>query len=286
MTKVGHLVAGARFPFREDKLARIALAVLLVLLIVAVLGRLLPVGNPDAIGAAPRLIGPSWRWLAGTDDLGRPLLPRLVEAIRTTFVLATLAVALGGSIGVALGVVAAYCGGVVDEVIARCTDVLFGFPSIIFALLLISVVGPGERGAVISIAVFTIPIMVRVVRAASLQIVGRDYVVAAKVGGVRSSRVMLVHVLPNVAGTVAVQGTYALSTGMLIESALSFLGLGVQPPAASLGLLVSEGSVYLSVAPWLVLIPGGILALAIVSVNLVGDRLRDVLDVRAVEVRK
>jgi len=128
--------------------------------------------------------------------------------------------------------------------------------------------------------------MVRVVRAASLQIVGRDYVTAAKVGGVRSTRVMLVHVLPNVAGVVAVQGTFALSTGMLIESALSFLGLGVQPPAASLGSLVSQGSVYLSIAPWLVLIPGGLLALAVISVNLVGDSLRDLLDVRAVEVRR
>jgi peptide/nickel transport system permease protein len=279
-------VARIRFPFRGDRLARIAFGVLLVLVTVAVLGPLLPVGSADAIGAGPHFAAPSLRWLAGTDDLGRPVLPRLVEGVRTTFVLATLAVAIGGTVGVVVGVIAAYYGGVIDELIARCADILFAFPSIIFALLLISIVGPGEPGAVLSVAVFTVPLMVRVVRAASLQIVGRDYVTAAKVGGVRSTRVMLVHVLPNVAGVVAVQGTFALSTGMLIESALSFLGLGVQPPAASLGSLVSQGSVYLSIAPWLVLIPGGLLALAVISVNLVGDSLRDLLDVRAVEVRR
>jgi peptide/nickel transport system permease protein len=138
----------------------------------------------------------------------------------------------------------------------------------------------------ISVAIFTIPMMIRVIRAASMRVVGRDFVVAARVGGARPVRVLLVHVLPSVAGAAVVQATYALSVGMLIESGLSFLGLGVQPPKASLGSLVYEGSLYLPIAPWLVLIPGVLLALAIMSVNLLGDGLRDLFDVRAVEVRR
>lgn len=276
----------SRLPFRGDWLARVALFILTGFLVVAVIGPLLPVGDSDAIGAGPRLEGPSWRWLAGTDNLGRPVLPRLVDGVQTTFLLAGVAVLVSATVGVAVGVAAAYYGGVFDEIVVRCADVLFAFPALIFALLLIAVVGPGRKGAIISIAVITVPMMVRVVRAAALRVVGLDYVLAARVGGVRSVRVMLVHVVPNVSGTAVVQATYALATGMLIESAFSFLGLGVQPPDASLGSLVSQGSVYLSVAPGLVLIPGLILAVAIMSVNLVGDGMRDVLDVRSVEVRR
>jgi peptide/nickel transport system permease protein len=139
---------------------------------------------------------------------------------------------------------------------------------------------------VISIVLICSPQMVRVVRAASLNVVHRDFVTAARVGGASTPRVLLIHVLPNIAGTAIVQATYALSVGMLIESGLSFLGLGLQPPQASLGSLVHEGAVYLPIAPWLVLIPGAVLAAVIMSVNLVGDGLRDALDVRGVEVRR
>jgi peptide/nickel transport system permease protein len=182
--------------------------------------------------------------------------------------------------------VAAFYGGLVGELIARLADVLFAFPAILLALLVVAIMGPGQDGAVVAIALITLPMMVRVVRAASLRVVGRDFVVAARVGGTRAGRILFVHLLPNVAGAAIVQATYSLSVAMLIESGLSFLGLGVQPPRASLGSLVYEGSVYLPIAPWLVLIPGVLLALTIMSVNLVGDGFRDLLDVRAVEVRR
>jgi peptide/nickel transport system permease protein len=275
-----------RLPFHRDLLARVGLCILIIFALVAALGALLPLGNPEAIGVGPRLAGPSSDWPAGTDSLGRSVLPRLVEGLRTTFLLAGVAVALSAAAGVVIGMVAAYYGGLIGESIARCADVIFSFPAILLALLVVAIMGPGQDGAVISITLITIPMVVRVVRAASLRVVGRDFVVAAKVGGARSVRILLVHVLPNVAGTAVVQGTYALSVAMLIESGLSFLGLGVQPPHASLGSLVYEGSVYLPIAPWLVLIPGALLALAIMSVNLVGDGLRDLLDVRGVEVRR
>jgi peptide/nickel transport system permease protein len=273
-------------PFAGDVLSRAGLALLVVFVLVGLFGGWLPLGDPQAVSVGPRLGAPSGEWLAGTDSLGRSVLPRLVEGVRTTFLLAAVAVVLTALVSVVLGMVAAYFGGVVGELITRGADVLFAFPSLLLAILLVAITGPGALGAVIAIVLICSPLMVRVVRAASLTVVGRDFVTASRVGGAGPVRVLLVHVLPNVAGPAVVQATYALSVGMLIESGLSFLGLGLQPPEASLGSLVHEGAVYLPIAPWLVLIPGALLALAIMAVNLVGDGLRDRLDVRGVEVRR
>ncbi len=275
-----------RRPFPGDGLSQIGLWILAGFVAIAVLGPWLPLGDPHAVNKGPRLAAPSARWWAGTDSLGRSVLPRLAEGVRTTFLLAGVAVLVTAALSVALGMVAAYYRGLLADLITRGADVLFAFPSLLLAILMIAITGPGEVGAVISIVLICSPLMVRVVRAASLSVVNRDFVVAARVGGAGTLRVLLVHVLPNVAGTAVVQATYALSVGMLIESGLSFLGLGLQPPWASLGSLVHEGAVYLPLAPWLVLIPGVLLALVIMSVNLVGDGLRDVLDVRGVEVRR
>jgi peptide/nickel transport system permease protein len=259
---------------------------LLFFVLVALGGSLLPIGDPDATGVAPRLAPPSTEWIAGADSLGRSVLPRLVQGLRTTLLVAGSAVLVTAAASVLLGMLAAYYRGVAGVIITRSADVLFAFPAILLGLLVAAISGPGITGAVISIALICSPLMVRVVRAASLSVVGRDFVTAARIGGAGPVRILTVHVLPNIAGTVLVQATYALSLGMLVESALSFLGLGVQPPGASLGSLVHEGAVYLSIAPWLVLIPGLLLALVIVAVNLLGDGLRDALDVRRVEVRR
>ena len=275
-----------RLPFRGDALSRIALLLLALFVLIALLGPVLPLGDPRAVNAGPRLSAPSGAFLAGTDSLGRSVLPRLAQGLRTTFLVAGVAVLLTAALSVALGMVAAYYRGAVGELITRTADVFFVFPAILLAILIVTISGPGVVGAVVAIALICSPLMIRVVRAASLTVVGRDFVIAARVGGARPSRILFVHVLPNVAGAAVVQGTYALSVGILLESALSFLGLGVQPPSASLGSLVHEGAIYLSVAPWLAIIPGILLALVIMSVNLIGDGLRDKLDVRAVEVRR
>jgi peptide/nickel transport system permease protein len=278
--------ARVRRAFRGDLLSRIASVLLTLLVLVAVLGPLLPLGDPQAVNAGPRLAAPSWQLLAGTDSLGRSVLPRLAQGLRTTFLLAGIAVLLTSAVSIVLGMVAAYYRGITGELIARVADVFFAFPAVLLAILVVTISGPGAVGAVVSIALICSPMMVRVVRAAALTVVDRDFVVAARVGGVGTGRILFIHVLHNIAGPAIVQATYALSIGMLLESALSFLGLGIQPPNASLGSLVHEGAVYLSVAPWLVLIPGVLLALVIMSVNLLGDALRDRLDVRAVEVRR
>ncbi len=275
-----------RMPFGGDALSRLGLLALAVFVVIAILGDWLPLGDSHAVNVGPRLAAPSAEWPAGTDHLGRSVLPRLAEGVRTTFMLAGVGVLLTAIVSTALGMVAAYYRGVVGDLIARGADVLFAFPSLLLAILMMAVTGPGTTGAVISIVLICSPLMIRVVRAASLSVVNHEFVVAARVGGAGAVRALLVHVLPNVAGTAVVQATYALSVGMLVESALSFLGLGLQPPRASLGSLVHEGTVYLPVAPWLVLVPGLLLAVVIMAVNLVGDGLRDALDVRGVEVRR
>jgi peptide/nickel transport system permease protein len=282
----GRATSNGGRPVRRDLLGLLGFAVLSVLVAVATFADWLPLGDPYKVNAGRRLGSPSAHFIAGTDALGRSELPRLARALQATFLLAGGAVIATAILGVVLAVVAAYFGGLIGELITRGADVLFAFPAILLAILIVAITGPGKTGAIISIVLICTPLMVRVVRAAALSVVDRDFVVAARVGGTSSLRILTVHVLPNIAGTAIVQATYALSLSMLIESGLSFLGLGVQAPDASLGSLVQESAVYLSIAPWLVLIPGVVLALAITSVNLAGDALRDRLDVRATEVRR
>lgn len=279
-------VSGRVRAHRPDVLGRVAAVLLGLCLAAAVLGPFLPLGDAQDVGAGPRLGAPSGEFAAGTDALGRSVLPRLLEGLRTTFLLASAAVVLTAMFSVCIALIAAYYRGPLGELISRFADILFTFPPMLLAIVVAAITGPGLLGAVISVAAICAPLMIRVVRAAALTVVGRDFVVAARVGGASVGRILFVHVLPNVAGPIMVQATYALSVGMLIESGLSFLGLGVQVPQASLGSLVHEGSVYLAVAPWLVLLPGCLLGLVIMSVNLVGDSLRDRFDVRSLETRR
>ncbi|WPH17349.1 ABC transporter permease [Variovorax paradoxus] len=263
---------------RRDHLAAAGGLVLLALLLLGALGPWLPLGDPDQIGAGPRFAAPSWAMPFGTDELGRDLLPRVVRGIRATFVLALASVCGTAILGTLIGLYAAYVGRWIDTVIARAMDIMFAFPALMLGLLVAAVVGPGSISALAVILFATLPLFVRVVRSVTLGMVGRGFVTAAEVAGASRLRVMLVHLLPNVLGAVLVQFTYAVSIGILIESGLSFLGLGSQPPESSLGALLRLGSVYLTIAPWLALSAGVVLALSIVAVNLLGDGLRDALE--------
>mgnify|MGYP001006947867 CR=1 FL=1 len=261
-----------------DAASRFAVALLVLFVLLGLFGPWLPLGDPARIAAGPRLSPPSWAFPLGTDELGRSFLPRLVQGIRATFLVATLAVLVTAVLGTLLGMLAGYLRGVVDEAIARFADVLFAFPALLLGLLVAAVLGPGSLSAIAVVSAATLPLFMRVIRSVSLSLTGRGFVVAAEVSGASVGRILFVHLLPNVLGAGIVQLTYALSIGMIIESGLSFLGLGVQPPEASLGSLLRQGSVYLTIAPWLVLSAGVTLSLAILSVNLVGDALRDALE--------
>ena len=263
---------------RLDGLGVFGLVVLVILVFLGAVGPFLPLGDPTEIGAGPRLGPPSLTFPFGNDELGRSVLPRVIEGIGFTFLLSSVAVAVTAIIGTLLGMAAGYLHGFYDGIISRIADILFAFPALLFGLLAAAVLGPGNVSAIVVISTATLPLFIRVVRAVTLSFAQREFVLAAVVSGASTWRVLWVNLLPNVLSAAIVQLTYALSIGMLIESGLSFLGLGVQPPSASLGSLLRLGSVYLTVSPWLVLVPGLVLALAIMSVNLLGDAIRNALE--------
>ncbi|UQN14836.1 ABC transporter permease [Gulosibacter sp. ACHW.36C] len=266
---------------RRDPILWFAVGVLTVLVLASVVGQIVPGLSDGTSTVGGRFEPPSLAHPLGTDGLGRSLLARLLEGIGTTFLMSAIAVLLTSALAVAFGIVAAYRGGWVREVVLRLGDVLYSFPAILLALLIAAAYGPGGPAAIASIVLVTLPLMTRMVGAAAAQVMRRDFVVSARISGVRAPVIMVRHLLTNVSGTVIVQATYALSVAILVEGGLSFLGYGVQLPASSLGLLVSEGNVYLLTAPWILLASGGTMVLAILAVNLLGDALRDRLEPRS-----
>lgn len=271
---------GGDRPRRIDRLSRVSLGCLAALAVVAALGQVTGLGGDPEEIVGGRLLPPGPEWWLGTDSLGRSMVPRVVEGVGTTLLLSSSAVLVTAALSTLLGIVAGYRGGAVNEAVLRLVDVLYAFPSIVLAVLVAAVIGPGRSAALASIVLVTVPLMTRVVRAAAASVAQRDYVTAAVISGARTPRILLRHVLVNVSGTVAVQGTYALSVGILVEGGLSFLGLGVQPPESSLGVLIQQGGVYMVAAPWLLLGPGVVLVAAMLSINVFGDGLRDRLEPR------
>jgi peptide/nickel transport system permease protein len=266
-----------RIPFRKDPMAAIALVVLALLIASSLVALLLPGMDSRAIVGA-RLELPSWAYPLGTDSLGRSVLPRVLEGVRNSVLISVSAVLLSTALATVLGIAAGLFGGVFDVVVMRLADGLFAFPAVLLGIVVSAIVGAGAPAAVISIVIVTLPLMLRVFRSASVDISHLDFVTASRVGGASGNRLAFRHILPNISGPIAVQATYAASVAMLVEGSMSFLGFGVVAPSASLGSLVQDGAVYLTVAPWLALAPGIVLAVAILSVNLVGDALRDSLE--------
>jgi peptide/nickel transport system permease protein len=264
-------------PFKGDPLGRCGLALLVVLLGAGLLQPVLPLGDPYAT-VGPRLASMSAEFPFGTDELGRSLVPRVVAAIQVTILLSVAAVLVTTVVGVILGCYAAYASKRVDQVISRLADVLFSFPTILVAVLVSIIAGPGRPTAAVAIVAVTIPTMIRLARAEALRIIELDFVTAAEVAGARIGRVLFTHLLPNMWEAIIVQVTFSISLGMLVEGGISFLGLGVQPPDSSLGALIGHGRLYLTVAPSYVFIPGVVLGAAVLAFNLVGDALRREVD--------
>lgn len=272
------MMAGLRMPFQGDPLAQAGMVTLVALLALSMLGSFTQVfGSPTALGA-PALSAPGPGHALGTDQLGRSLLPRIVAGIRVTILLSSFAVLIAATIGSLLGMLAGYLKGAADEIVPRFADLMFSFPAILLAIMISAILKPGTPSAIAAIVVVTLPVMIRIVRAATLTVAEQDFVIQARIAGAGLGRVLAFHLLPNVAGVIVVQAAYSISFGMIIESGISFLGLGVQPPGASLGSLLHDGRVYLAVAPWLVFAPGVVLSATILSVNLIGDGLRRSID--------
>ncbi|MEO1732045.1 MAG: ABC transporter permease [Pseudomonadota bacterium] len=222
----------------------------------------------------------SAHWL-GTDHFGRDIASMIMVGARTSIAVALLAVGIGMALGVPLGLAAAARkGGWMDEVIMRGNDLVFAFPSLVIAILITAVFGPGAVNAIIAIGIFNIPVFARVTRGGALPLWEREFIMAAQVAGKSRAHISAEHILPNIMNLLIVQGTIQFSLGILAEAGLSYVGLGAQPPTPSWGRMLADAQTMVSIAPHLALIPGCAIILTVLGLNLLGDGLRDRLDPR------
>lgn len=239
--------------------------------------------SPTAVDAREVFRGPSLSHPFGTDRFGRDVLSRILAGIRVSLGIAGASILAALVSGSALGLLAGV-GRAVDQVLGRLMDVFFAFPPILLAIGVAAVLGAGPGTAIAAIAVVYAPLFFRVVRGSVLVESAQSYVEAAEALGLGRIAILVRHILPNVLSPIVVQTAVCLSYGILIESALSYLGVGVQPPTPSWGAILNEGKEFLALAPWVSLFPGGFIMLAVLAFNIVGDGLRDAFDPRA-EVR-
>lgn len=232
------------------------------------------------INIGRRFMGPTASHWLGTDQLGRDMVSLIMAGTLTSFVVAAMAVLIGAGIGVPLGLAAAAWGGAVEWLVLRLSDVVFAFPAIITAILITALFGPGAINATIAIGIFNIPVFARVARGGALSIATLDFIAAGRLAGLGNAAIALRHLLPNILSLLIVQGTIQLSLGILAEAGLSYVGLGTQPPATSLGLMLREAQSLFLLHPWLTLVPGLSIVLIVISINVAGDGLRDALDPR------
>src|SRR5579862_9738129 len=265
----------------KRKGAVIGLAVLSLFIVLAVLA---PLISPyDAIATSWSLVRkpPSALHWFGTDELGRDVLARVIYGARASLLAGLISVTLAMSIGVPLGLLAGYRGGLVDALISRMTDAMLACPFLILAIALAAFLGPSLGNAMIAIGVSATPVFSRLTRAQVMGVKVEDYVEAARSIGNPPWRIALLHILPNILPALLVQATLSIAAAIIAEAALSFLGLGQQPPAPSWGSMLNSAQRFLTNAPWMALWPGLAIFLVVLSFNLVGDGLRDALDPRA-----
>lgn len=239
----------------------------------------------NAMNIRGKFAGPSaTNWL-GTDQLGRDLVTQLMASARNSMAVALIAVLLGGSIGTVLGLLASAIGGWVEDLVMRFADISFAFPTLLFAIMLAAVFGPSLQNAILAIAFINVPVFARVARASANQIWTREYVFAARAAGMGRFAISRDHILPNIAAPVIVQATIEFAVAILAEAALSYLGLGVQPPESSWGRMLSEAQTLMYLAPQLAIWPGLCIVTAVLGFGLLGDGLRDITDPRLARER-
>ena len=226
-----------------------------------------------------KLRPPGGLHVLGTDHLGRDLFSMVMVGTRTSIAVALVALGIGLSLGVPLGLAAAARrGSWLDELIMRANDIVFAFPLLVMAILITAVFGPSAVNAIIAFGIFNIPVFARVTRGAALPVWEREFILAARVAGKGTVRISGEHILPNLLNLLIVQGTIQFALGIQVEAALSFVGLGVQPPTPSLGRMLADAQTLVTIAPHLAIVPGVAIILIVLGLNLLGDGLRDALD--------
>ena len=273
-------------PRRTARVPWLPIAIISVIVLMAVFAPLLAPYSPIDQTLRDKLLPPAWvtggsdRYLLGTDAFGRDILSRLIYGARVSLLVALLALTAGGGVGLLIGIVSGYVGGMVDNILMRVVDAAFTFPAILFALLLAVTLGQGLGTLVTAISLLLWAQFARVIRGEVLALRQRDFVALARVRGCSAARIMLTHILPNVLNTFMVLVTLNIGVVILAEASLSFLGAGIPPPTPTWGLMVAEGRGRIADAWWVALIPGIAITLLVLSVNLFGDWLRDRLDPR------
>ncbi|WP_445263005.1 ABC transporter permease [Pseudokineococcus sp. 1T1Z-3] len=260
--------------------AVVAAGVITLVVLVAVFDDLVAPTDGLGVSIPDRLLPPSLAHPFGTDELGRDVLSRVVLGASVSLRVGLVAVGISLLVGTTTGLVAGFYGRWVDDVLMRVMDMLFAFPAVLLAIAVLAVLGPGTTNATIAIGVVYIPIFARVTRSSVLSVREEVYVRASRSVGAGDLRLLVRHVLPNAAPPVIVQTSVSLAFAVLSEAALSFLGLGTQPPSPSWGLMLAEGRGFIQVAWWMSVFPGLAIFLLVLSFNLLGDGLRDVLDPR------
>jgi len=250
----------------------------LIILLTALLSLGYTPYDPNRMNLSKRFEAPNPTHWLGTDQYGRDILSRVMKGAINSIIVGMVAVSIGMSFGILLGSLAAFYKKWVDESIMRISDVLYGFPAVLSAILITSILGPGVVNSMMAIGIFNIPIFARLTRATSLSIWERDYVTSAKAIGRSDAGIIWRHVLPNILSSLIVQGTVQFAIAILAEAGLSYLGLGTQPPHASWGRMLQEAQTFMGTSAWLAIFPGCAIALAVLGFNLLGDGLRDMLD--------
>ncbi len=283
--KLGKKMDKAKSPWRETwnefKKNQIALAgiiIVLIFILIAIFASFLAKEGINDQVMADRLQPPSKEYWLGTDDFGRDIFSRVIHGARISLWVGFSSVIGSVIIGSLLGIVAGYYGRWVDTVISRLFDIMLAFPSILLAISIVAVLGPSLRNALIAIAIINVPNFGRLIRSKVLSIKEDEYIMAAKGIGMRDSRILFSHILPNSMAPVIVQGTLAIATAILEAAALGFLGLGAQAPTPEWGKMLADSKDYIQSAPWTMIFPGLAIMLTVLGFNLMGDGLRDAMD--------
>ena len=263
----------------------LGLCVLLVLVSVALLAPRLAPYDPNEIHLTDQLAPPSPKFLFGTDEVGRDVLSRLMYSARPAISAGLVTVALAAVVGALTGLLAGYRAGAFDNIVMRVWDTLLAFPAIFLAIGIVSVLGPGWINAILAIAILNMPVFSRLVRASTLAVKNREFVLAAHAIGCSDRRVMFEHVFPNCVAPLVVQMAIAAPEAILVEASLSFLGLGAQPPEASWGNMLSAAQAYLYRSAWYALFPGLAITSVVIGMNFLADGLQDALDPRRIRAR-
>ena len=274
------------FELKKNKGSMVGIIIIILATVIAIFAPLIAPHDPTHIYSEYLRLPPSFtvggdpQFFFGTDDLGRDLLSRLIYGSQISLAVGFAVVVISLVIGTFMGVIAGYYGGFIDKTIMRITDLIMSLPSILFAIVIVAVLGPGITNAIVAVSIVAIPNFVRIIRAQVMVEKSRQYVSAAKLFGAGNFRIMFIEILPNCMAPLIVQASLGFSDGILNCAALGFLGLGAQAPMSEWGTMLSDARSYIESSPWMVTLPGLCILVIVLSFNLLGDGLRDALDPR------